>query len=148
MLFSSFNDQQGWEHPCIQHTRSFPPLRRRPRGSRPPRERLRNPQQTFSTTIPLTFAKTRNAPTVAGREGSSPAKSGLSSAVKSHFPRSWRNLRVHGSDSRSRAPLSIRALRSANEADFQGSTLNFSQLLKIDRNLSFAEPPSRAPGPG
>ena len=35
---------------------------------------------------------------------------------RSHFPRSWRNLRLHGSDSRSRSPLSIRALRSARNA--------------------------------
>ena len=39
--------------------------------------------------------------------------SSASHSVKSHFPRSWRNLRESGSDSRPRAPLSIRALRSA-----------------------------------
>ena len=36
--------------------------------------------------------------------------------VKSHVPRSWRILRKHGSDSRSRSPLSIRALRSPRNA--------------------------------
>ena len=38
-----------------------------------------------------------------------------SHGVKSHFPRSWRNRPRPGSDSRSRSPLSIRALRSARD---------------------------------
>ena len=41
--------------------------------------------------------------------------SSASHGVKSHFPRSWRNLPHSGSDSRSRSPLSIRALRSARD---------------------------------
>ena len=67
--------------------------------------------------------------------------SSASHGVKSHFPRSWRNLPHSGSDSRSRSPLSIRALRSARNRR-EGRRTNLPlQNLPIGASL-------RAPGPG
>ena len=51
--------------------------------------------------------------------------------VKSHFPRSWRILRRPTSDSRSRSPLSIRALRSARNARIRLVTNIVSKLTDI-----------------
>ena len=69
--------------------------------------------------------------------------------VKSHFPRSWRNLRESGSDSRSRSPLSIRALRSARDlkpGELPTSLQNLSRVFRV-----WAAPPrawSRITGVG
>ena len=59
------------------------------------------------------------APVISRARGASSASHG----VKSHFPRSWRNLRHSGSDSRSRSPLSIRALHSARNDPLRLRTL-------------------------
>ena len=61
--------------------------------------------------------------------------SSASHGVKSHFPRSWRNLRHPGSDSRSRSPLSIRALRSARDPrEGRRTTFGSTYRFKIYRS--------------
>ena len=56
--------------------------------------------------------------------------SSASHGVKSHFPRSWRDLRHPGSDSRSRSPLSIRALRSARDPR-EGRRTTFGSIYRF-----------------
>ena len=91
-----------------------------------------------SVSVPRSFpfAKTKvgrdSHPRVISRaRGASSASHG----VKSHFPRSWRNLRHPGSDSRSRSPLSIRALRSARDRrEGRRTTFGSTYRFKIYRS--------------
>ena len=80
---------------------------------------LPSAERRFSATAPVVGCVLPFEETKAGRDCRptviSRARGAFSPqrGVKSHVPRSWRILPRHGSDSRSRSPLLIRALRSA-----------------------------------
>ena len=56
--------------------------------------------------------------------------SSASNGIKPHFPRSWRNTKKTTSDSRSRSPLSIRALRSARDPR-EGRRTTFGSIYRF-----------------